>query len=398
MKKADIAIIGGGAAGLFAAIIAARNGASVIISERLPRVGKKLLSTGNGRCNITNLDLDISHYHGQKPSFAKNILKEFDYNKTCEFFGNIGIPFVTQENNKVYPKSLQASSVLDLLRIECQRLGVIEMTDFFVTDIKTNPFVLISETGDKITAKKIILAAGGKSAPSFGTDGSAYSLAKKFGHSIVTPVPSLVQLKTESPIRSLKGIKHICTASVLCNGEHKTAHGEVLFTEYGLSGPPIFDLSRIAAMGIARGDTVTVTLNLLPEYTLKELQQFLSQRAEQLPHLTSENFLNGVLNKRLGFEICKRAKDTNDIARLINRFTFKITGTMPWANSQVTAGGIDVSDIENTLESKKIKGLYFAGEILDIDGDCGGYNLQWAWSSAYVAAKCAVKSLEERNA
>jgi len=392
MTHTDICIIGGGAAGLMSAIAAARQGASVIIAERLPRVGKKILSTGNGRCNITNNDLDISHYHGKNPDFARSALSRFDLYKTTDFFDEIGIPFTSAENGKIYPQSLQASSVLDMLRIECHRLGITELTDFFVNDIKLNPFTLISDKGDKIQAKKVIIATGGKAAPAFGSDGNGYKLAVQLGHKLVSPFPSLVQLKTESPIRSLKGIKHMCTATVICEKNRKSVYGEVLFTEYGLSGPPIFDLSRIAAEGIYSKKDVYVSLDLLPYND--RLEEELTARKSRLPHLSKEDFLNGILNKRLGFEVCKMADKPEHIARLIHNFKFKITGTMPWANAQVTAGGINVSDINpKTMESKIVPGVYFAGEIMDIDGDCGGYNLQWAWSSGYFAGENAALSL-----
>ena len=395
MIYTDICIIGGGAAGLMSAIAAARLGASVVIAERLPRVGKKILSTGNGRCNITNNDLDISHYHGKNPDFARSALSRFDLDKTTDFFGDIGIPFVSAENGKVYPQSLQAASVLDMLRIECKQLGVTELTDFFVTEIKTNPFILISDKGNKIQAQKIILATGGKAAPSFGSDGNGYKLATDLGHTLISPIPSLVQLKVKSPLRALKGIKHMCTATVICDKERKSVYGEVLFTEYGLSGPPIFDLSRIAAQGIYSKKDVFVSLDLLPDNI--HLEEELIARKARLPHLSREDFLNGVLNKRLGFEICKMADKPEHIARLIHNLKFTVTGTMPWANAQVTAGGINVTDINTkTMESRKIPGMYFAGEIMDIDGDCGGYNLQWAWSSGYFAGESAAQSLNRK--
>ncbi len=387
----DTAIVGGGAAGLAAAIFAARRAKSVLLLERLPRVGKKILSTGNGRCNITNRSLALSHYHGQSPDFAKCALSAFPLESTLSFFDSIGLSLVEGENGKFYPKSLQASSVLDLLRLELSRLGVAETVDTLVTKIekKGDSFRLSSEDGRKFSAKTVLLATGGKAAPSMGTDGQGFALAKSLGHTLVSPFPSLVQVKTEAPMRALKGVKHIGEASIFVDGILKEkARGEILFTDYGLSGPPIFNLSRIAAFAALEKRRAEIHLNLFPDFTADMLLAYLETRQKRLPHLAGESFLYGLLPKQLGKEISRRASSPQTLAKLLTALPFTVSGVMPWANAQVTAGGIATREIvPETMESNLVPGLYFCGEIVDIDGDCGGFNLQWAWSSAYLAAK-----------
>jgi len=401
MRVADIGIIGGGASAMAASIEAAKKGCSVIVLERLNRVGKKLLSTGNGRCNITNENLDIANFYGNSPLFADFALNKFGLRSTISFFSDIGIEFVTLSDGKMYPKSLQASSVLDLLRIEMSRLGVIEVTDFFVTSIipQNDHFIIESDLGDKVKCKKVIVAAGGCAAPAFGTDGSAYSLLVKTGHRLVDTYPSLVQLKCKNPLRSLKGVKQDGQASVYVDNKlWGVSGGEILFTEYGISGPPIFNISRVSKQ-IAEGKAFSVSINFFPELTLDDVRFMINKRAQKLPHLYNENFLNGIINKRIGLEIMKRAKNTEQVAKFLCDFRLEISGTMNWANAQVTAGGINTDDFnDETMESKLVPGLYAAGEILDIVGDCGGFNLQWAWSSGRLAAISAAKSLGGNNA
>ncbi len=394
----DIAIIGGGASGLTAAITAARLGCSVCILERLPRVGKKILSTGNGRCNISNANIDISRYHGDT-AFAQAVLDKYSLQSVRDFFKSIGLEFCELEDGKLYPKSLQASTVLDMLRLEASRLSVEEITDFEVCNIKKegNSFIITSKQGKKVFAKAVIMACGGKAAPSLGTDGSAYSLAEKFGHKTTKLLPSLVQLKCENTPKALKGVKHICRASVIVDKKLvKSEYGEVLFTEYGLSGPPIFQLSRIASGALSEKRSVYISLNLLPEYSESELFSILSKRKADFYYMSKEDFLSGIINKKIGFEICKKASNTKDLAVLLSNFEFKVSGTLSWGQAQVTAGGINCDDIYfESLMSKKLENLFFTGEILDVDGDCGGFNLHWAWCTGMLAGKVAGEVLND---
>ena len=390
MKKTGICIVGGGAAGLCAAISAKRKGADVLLVERLPRVGKKILATGNGRCNITNTDITYDNYHGDS-DFAFKVLSEFGRDEALDFLSSIGIVCTESENGKMFPKSLQATSVLDLLRAEIQRLGIETVTGFCVKEIKKekNQFVLSSET-EKIFAGKVILACGGYAAPSFGTDGIGARLSKSLGHTVTPVYPALVQLKTEKPPGALKGVKHFCMAHLYIEGKKvKSKWGEVLFTEYGLSGPPIFDLSREASVAVSNNIKTEISLELISD-DFNSLKQTLDKRKKDFPDLTGENFLNSIIHKKIGFEIVKKTSDIKETAALLKNWRHRITGTMGFKNAQVTAGGVLCSEVyPETLMSKKVKGLYFAGEILDVDGDCGGYNLQWAWSSGVLAGENA---------
>jgi len=387
----DTAIIGGGASGLFSAINAARRGKLVLLCERLPRVGKKILSTGNGRCNISNNFVSIERYHGTMPRFASSALSVFSLEDTVAFFESIGLPFCEGENGKLYPQSLQASSVLDLLRLELARLGVEETVNCFINGIKKKGdcFRLSAEDGRSFSAKTVILAAGGKAAPAMGTDGNAYTLATDLGHTLVKPLPSLCQLKTQPPMRALKGVKHQGEATIYVDGKAKQKErGELLFTDYGISGPPIFNLSRIASKAIAENRKVSLSLNLFPIFSEETLYIKLVERRHTLPHLIDESFLFGIMPKLLAKEVLRLSKNDRQLAHLLTNFPLSVSGVMPWANAQVTAGGIATKDINpKTLESNLVPGLFFCGEILDIDGDCGGFNLQWAWSSGYVAAQ-----------
>ena len=392
MKKTGICVVGGGAAGLCAAISAKRNGADVLIVERLPRVGKKILATGNGRCNITNANITYDNYHGDS-DFAAGVLSACDRDAALDFLGSMGIVCTEGENGKMYPRSLQATSVLDLLRAEVERCNIETVTEFFVQKIekKGAEFILTSENG-QISAEKVILACGGYAAPSFGTDGIGATIAKSMGHTVTPVYPALVQLKTENVPKALKGVKHFCMAHLYIEGKKvRSKWGEVLFTEYGLSGPPIFDLSRDASAAVAEKKKTEISLELLPE-DFGTLRAMLEKRRKDFPDLAGENFLNSIIHKKIGFEIVKKTSDIKEIASLIKNWRHRVTGTMGFKNAQVTAGGVKCSEVyPETLMSRKVKDLYFAGEILDIDGDCGGYNLQWAWSSGIIAGESAAR-------
>ncbi|MBR3791272.1 MAG: NAD(P)/FAD-dependent oxidoreductase [Clostridia bacterium] len=402
----EIAVIGGGASGILAAITAARNGAKVTIYERCDRIGRKILATGNGRCNYTNVNAGVGNYHGKNPEFINDAINNFWTIETNSFFAELGMLTKVEENGKAFPYSLQASAVLDVLRYELERLCVNIVTEFEVENIikEKNRFSIKSYSGMKAYADKVILSTGGKASPSLGSNGSGYQIAQSFGHKLSKLYPSLVQIKTETDlIKSLKGIK--LDANVLLEAKNKKSiyFGEVLFTDYGLSGPAIFNVSRLCADNI----DASVTLDILPEIDNEELYEILKSRRTEYRNL--ETFFVGMINKKVGMVIMKYAKvlpfsrtsDTisdDEIKRLcdaLKGFKLKVTGTMSWNNAQVTAGGILTDDINSlTMESRLCEGLYLTGEILDIDGDCGGYNLQWAWSSGYIAGLNASKERE----
>lgn len=394
MYKADIAVIGGGASGLVAAIVAARDGASVIIAERNNRVAKKILSTGNGRCNITNRLLNPSRYFGDR-AFASSVLSQVDLYNILDFFESIGIICIEEDNGKMFPRSLQAATVCDLLREEIGRLGITVVTNFFVKSIKKDNVFLLSNGTEQIEASKVILCCGGKAAPMLGTDGSSYSLAENFGHTKTKLYPSLVQLKTEDTMKALKGVKINCMVTLFVDSKKiEQDFGEVLFTEYGISGPPIFNISSKASCAVDSGKTIEVSLDLTDDIFFPDLCSLIEKRLNKFAYFDDENKLNGLLHKKIGYEIVKRAKTSKEMASLIKNFKMKITGTTGFENAQVTSGGIVTNEINNeTMESKKIKGLYITGEMLNVDGSCGGFNLQFAWSSGMIAGKYAAKGV-----
>lgn len=400
----DIAIIGGGASGLAAAITAKRisPSAEVCIFEALDRVGKKLITTGNGRCNITNRTLN--RFHGEDVGFAYSVLNTIGNDRIEAFFERIGVPMVF-EGNKAYPASLQASSVVDCLRFECERLGVKTVCGCKVRDIKFGKTFSLFADDTVIAAKAVICCTGLYSGgDKIGSDGAFFRLLKEKGFKTVKLSPAIVQLKTETDyVRQLKGIKIDAVASLFC-GNHKVCEefGEVLFCDYGLSGPAILNISRETSRSEL---TYTVSLDLFPNVGAEGLCTELEKRTELLKHRKLEEFFTGMLNKRLGQVVLKycglslmdevASLDKNTvlkIATVLKDFRFKVTGNTGFINSQVTAGGISTDEFEaDTLMSKKVRGLFACGELLDVDGDCGGFNLAWAWSSGITAAEAAVK-------
>ncbi|NMA70283.1 MAG: NAD(P)/FAD-dependent oxidoreductase [Desulfitobacterium sp.] len=403
-RKAKVVVVGGGAAGLFAAIIAAREGGKVTILEKNQRVGKKILATGNGRCNLTNVNMEISHFHGQNPKFAYSALRTFDKEQTIQFFEELGIAHKVEEGGKVYPNSNQASSVLDVLRYEIERLGIETIVEAEVKEIKNKKrgFELITKEGQKYFAQNVIIATGGKAAPNLSSNGSGYPLVQKLGHTLIEPFPALVQLKLAEPfLKQIKGIKFVGRAEIILNGKSQAQEeGEILFTDYGISGPPILQLSRIAAENIRRGREVWLKLVILDKYSSEELSQYLEKRWAANPRKSLFFSFVGFINKQLIPVVLKEAgiedihkpvgevsnREKRNIRKILQDWRFQVVGTNNWAAAQVTAGGIDVREVNPaTMESRLVPGLFFAGEVLDIDGDCGGYNLQWAWSSAYLA-------------
>lgn len=408
MGTKKVIIVGGGAAGMIAAISARRLGAEVTILERNPRIGKKILATGNGRCNFTNMHIDISCFCGNNPKFAYSALSEFTVDDTLLFFEKLGIAHKVEDLCKVFPKSDQASSILDVLIYEFNNIGVNIICDASVKEIskKGNEFIVKLENGEKYMADSVILAPGGKAMPSSGSDGNGYELAKKLGHGVTKIFPALVQIMLEGQyFRRIDGVKLIGTAEII----HKNKSiikdtGDILFTNYGLSGPPILQISRKAGEFSNQGEEAYVKIDILDNMSVDEVRALVRKRFEISPQKSVEFSLVGLINKRLipvilaeaGIEDIKRpvsslsTDELEAIAVILKDWRFKIRGTKGWQSAQVTAGGVVTGEINpKTMESKLKKGLYFAGEIMDIDGQCGGFNLQWAWSSGFVAGRCA---------
>jgi len=419
-RTTTVTVIGGGAAGMVAAIAAARRGAAVTILERMPRVGKKLLATGNGRCNFANAHLDVCHFHGADPGFAGAALAAFSFETTLAFFRDLGIEPREEEAGKMFPRSGQASAVLDVLRNELAQRGVKARCEAEVTRlVPQRGGWEVAMRGETLLCDAVVLASGGRASPRLGSNGSGYELVRPLGHQLIRPFPALTRIRVSSPfLKQLKGVKIEGVASLVPQGRERhrgvrtlddtenSAAGEILFTETGLSGPPIIDLSRRVGERAQRGEGTLVLLDLCPEIAARDLEALLRRRFAGHRPAGAELALVGFLNKRLIAPILKVAGIPDPtrpasslgapgilaLAAALKRWPFEVTGTDSWADAQVTAGGVDVADVfPESLESRLAPGLFFAGEVLDIDGDCGGFNLQWAWSSGHLAGSGAAR-------
>lgn len=391
-----IAVIGGGASGILAAVFAARGGAQVCIYERNDRIGRKILSTGNGRCNFSNRYANIDNYNGKNTAFIKNAMNKFWVDEAIGFFESLGMPCCEEDGGRLYPYSRQASAVCDVLRFEVERLGIRIFSKTTVNGIEKNGkiFTVSDSNGKKEEYNRVILSTGGMAAPDLGSDGMGYKFAKSFGHSIVNPRPVLVQLKTDkNDVKGLKGIKSICNVKY----RNRESAGELLFTEYGVSGPPVFYLSSYVT------EPDDIYIDFLPDYTENEVINMLLKRRSR--GLSCENMLIGLVSRLIGINILKYSKispltkseteltddELKTIAHSLKARKIHVAGRQSWRNAQSTSGGINTDEVNSkTMESRLTKGLYFTGEILDIDGECGGFNLQWAWSSGYLAGISAV--------
>ena len=396
----DVIIIGGGASGMMAALTAAENGRSVLLLERQSRVGRKLLATGNGRCNLTNYNTSPARYHGEDGGFCAYALRAFDVGSTLQHFASLGLLTVNEDSGRVYPMSNMAGSVLDVLRYGLEHPRIEVRTGQVVTAVKRTAevFTVRTET-DAFTAGKLILAAGGCAGSKVGGVMDGYRLAKALGHHRTALYPSLVQLKTDPTYpRALKGVKAECGITVLRgSGTVAENRGEVLFTEYGVSGPAIFDISRAVATG---GEGLVCALDFFPDWDLREVLDWLRMRRQTMQAHEASTLLVGSCHTRLGQMLCKAAgftsqpaadltdSDLERIARQAKHFALPITGTCGFDQAQVTAGGLCTDEFDpETMKSRLVSGLYACGELLDVDGDCGGFNLQWAWASGRLAGR-----------
>ncbi|MBE6939654.1 MAG: aminoacetone oxidase family FAD-binding enzyme [Ruminococcaceae bacterium] len=394
-----VLIIGGGAAGMVAALTAAESGHQVILTERQARVGRKLMATGNGRCNLTNLHTDPSHYHGQDPDFCRPALERFPVADTLKFFARLGLLTVSEPSGRVYPISNMAGSVLDVLRYALEQPAIELRTASPVVSLKKKGdlFTARTEDGQTISCDRVILAAGGAAGSKVGGVMDGYQLAKSMGHHRTALYPSLVQLRTDPTYpRALKGVKADACLRILQEGETVAQRqGEILFTEYGISGPAVFDVSRTAATG---SEGMSAQLDFLPDYSWDDTLLWLRQRQQAMIGREAGLLLTGSVHTRLGQMLCKAAgftnqpvsalteKDLQAIARQLRSFTLPILGVCGFDQAQVTAGGLVTDEFDpRTMQSRLVPGLYVCGELLDVDGDCGGFNLQWAWSSGRLA-------------
>ncbi len=412
---------------MMSAISAAQSSAEVIILEHKDRIGKKILSTGNGHCNFTNSVQNPTCYRGENSEFPWKVFPQFSLADTMAFFRKLGI-YIKNRNGCQYPYSNQASAILDVLRMELERLKVHVETCVKPERIiaENGKFRIITkqhaekcdeskhqgdisescqnETKEQTwNADRVILATGSKAAPHTGSDGSGYALAKELGHHLVPVVPALVQLRCKEDFyKSLSGVRLQGRISLLIDGEIIAQDtGEIQMTDYGLSGIPVFQVSRYAAVGIYHHQKVTAILDFIPDMDLKQVLAFLKTRISAFPERKMERFFTGLFHKKMALLLLKRSKidpqmeagnltesQLLQLLKNIKHFHTVIERTNSFDKAQICAGGICTNEVcAETLESKIVPGLYFAGEILDVDGICGGYNLQWAWSSGFVAGR-----------
>ena len=396
---------GGGASGMAAALTAARAGHQVVLAERQARVGRKLLATGNGRCNLTNENARPDRYHGEDPDFCRFALEDPELSAagTLDFFRQLGLVTVTEPGGRVYPLSNAAASVLDVLRFALEQQENIRVrTGCVIRQLKRREgqFLARTEEGDTITAQRCILAAGGAAGGKLGGGMDGYQLARQLGHHRTALYPSLVQVCTDPTYpRGLKGVKAQAALTLTREGETLTAgQGEVLFTEYGVSGPAVFDLSRQISTG---GDGIALHLDFLPGWSREDTLAWLHSRRTALSRQEAGALLTGSVHPRLGRMLCKAAginggaaisevtdRQLEALCRRVRDLALPVTGTCGFDQAQVTAGGLRTGEFDpRTMESRLTPGFYACGEVLDVDGDCGGFNLQWAWASGRLAGR-----------
>lgn len=412
MERWEIAVVGAGASGLMAAHAAAKSmkdqgkQVSVVLLEGNPKPGKKLLATGNGRCNLTNMDISAVHYHGDA-ALAAPVLEECPSDRILEEFEKLGLLCRADSEGRVYPRNLQAAAVLQALRESCEAQGVVLRCDSGVTEMvpQEGGFRLELKTGETLWASRCVVACGGKASPKHSWEEGGFGLVAKLGHSLTELRPSLTYLKSPKKcLRSLKGMRVKALASLWVQGEKLyEERGEVLFGDGSLSGICLFNLS--ARMPQELSQEVEVVLDLLEEMDYRQVLSYLERQVKTHPGYPAWELFAGVLNLRAGEELMKelsvpREAVFQDLSRqqlrkaagLAKSWRFPVIGTGDWESAQVTRGGVPLREVDlTTMESKKRRGLYLVGELLDLDGDCGGYNLHWAWATGLKAGQAAAR-------
>ncbi len=397
-----IVIIGAGASGLMAAITSKNNSNEVILLERNSEVGKKILATGNGRCNYWNADQFLTNYHSTNKNFLSEIITESNCQEVQNIFTKLGIiPKI--KSGYYYPSSNQATSIRNALLTECLEKGVVIKTNTYVTNIekKDNLFIIETQT-ETFKADILVIATGAKASPKTGSDGNGYLLAKKFNHTIINPLPALVQLKTTGDfLKAWSGVRtDVKVFSREDNNIIGMEEGEIQLTNYGVSGICIFNLSSNIARGLSQNKKEELIINFLP-FIESSAKEWLEEREKYITKTTISNQLESILNYKLVQVILNKSKinktayyedltetEKTTLLKNLTNFTIPIIGTNSFDNAQVTSGGIPLTEINvETMESKLIKNLYFAGEILDVDGKCGGYNLGFAWLTGLIIGK-----------
>lgn len=405
-----VGIIGAGASGVFAALILKQNYIDTTVIERNANALKKIYATGNGRCNFTNRNVSYKNYHGENPKFTISAIKKFDNYDVIEFFNDMGIPEVELENGKIFPKSLQASSIVKQMMCLANHLEVEFIFDSFVDDVRKNGDVFEVKSNNSIYKfDYLVVACGSKAYKKSGSDGNGYILMKKFGHNIVKTHPGIVQLRLNGDsFKKMSGTKFKANAKLVVDEKEVFEfYHDVLFTDYGISGPTILQLSGEAIRAKNNGldvkiriDTVDLDENKLYEHLIYIISlNYYKKINELLVGLINDNLIEEVLNQaniEYDINVCELSKEEiYKLAHTLKNLEFSVSGYKDEDSGQITCGGVDTDEINpSTMESKKIKNLYIIGEIMDVDGDCGGYNLQWAFSSAY---SCAISIIKKEN-
>ena len=402
MKEYAAIIVGGGASGMFCALRLAESGVKdVLLLERNDRLGRKLSAAGNGQGNVTNTAMSAEHYFSGDAGRVASVLARFGAEDLIGALSALGGIFLPDAVGRVYPASRQAASVTDLLRFALE--GRVEVrTGVRVLSARRDGalFSVRAEGGKEFRGRALVLACGGKAAPHFGTDGSGYGLARAFGHTVTPLRPSLVQLKTEQTyIRGLKGVRADCAVRLLPGAAAAKGmpaskgdvclRGDLLFTDYGVSGDVIFRLSAFCR----EGDVLSV--DFLPDCAPSAVAAAIRGKAERYPQMRGEDLLRGIVNSAVGKCLAKYSANApfsqdrglaDRLAACVKDFRLPVVGSLGFDYAQVTKGGVPLGEVDDDLMSRRAEGLYLLGELLDVDGECGGYNLQWAFSCGAVAA------------